>query len=66
MKKDIFHFLEKSYNLKKNSILNRRCNRSVYLGRKTKPSLAPKIQELLPNVIKNDTSMELFKKEIKL
>ena len=57
--KDIFHFVEKPYNLRNNSTLKRRYNRSVYFGTETISSLAPKTWELAPNAI-------LFNKEIKL
>ena len=64
--KDIFHFVEKTYNLRNNSTLKRRCNSLLYLGRKTIFSTGPKFWELVPNAIKNATSLELFIKEIKL
>ena len=51
--KDIFHFAEKPYNLRNNSTLKRRCNRSVYFGTETKSSLAPKIWESDPKKIRN-------------
>ena len=57
--KDIFHFVEKSYNLRNNSNLKRRYNRSVYFGTETISSLAPKTWELAPDSI-------LLNKEIKL
>ena len=41
--KDILHFVEEPYNLRNNSALKRRCNRSVYFGTETKSYLAPKI-----------------------
>ena len=50
--KDIFHFVEKHYNLKNNSTLKRRCNDLVHLGTQIISSLAPKIWELVPNAIK--------------
>ena len=64
--KDIFHFVEKPYELRDNSNLKRRCNRSVYFDTETIFSLAPKICKLVSNVIKNATSVELFKKDITL
>ena len=63
--KYIFHFVEKPYNLINNSILKRKCNRSLYFVTETISSLAPKNWQLVPNTIKNATSLELFKKQIK-
>ena len=60
--KDIFHFSEEPYNLRNNSTLKRRCNHSVYFTIETISSLSRKIWELVPNVIKNATSLELLKK----
>ena len=39
---DIFHFVEKPYNPKNNSIMQRQANRSVYFGTESISSLAPK------------------------
>ena len=64
--KDIFHFAETPCNLRNNSTLKRRCIREVYFGTETISSLTPKICELVPNASKINTSLELFKKEIKL
>ena len=60
--KDMFHFVEKPYNLGNNSALKRRRNRSIFLGTETISSFAPKIWKLVSNAIKNATSLELFKK----
>ena len=54
--KDIFHLVEKLYNLRNNSTVKRTCNSSV----------APKICQLVPNAVKNATSLEFFDKETKL
>ena len=40
---DIFHFVEKAYNLRNNSIMQRQANRSVYFGTESISSLAPKL-----------------------
>ena len=40
---DIFHLVEKPYNLRNNSIIQRQANRTVYLGTESISSLAPKI-----------------------
>ena len=62
----IYFFFEKSYTLRNNSTLKRTYIRSVYLGTETISFLALKIWELVPNTIKNATSLKLFKKQIKL
>ena len=43
IKKDIFHFVQKPYNLRNDSTLQRRRNRTVYFGTKDISSLATKI-----------------------
>ena len=43
IKKDIFHFVQKQYNLRNDSTLKRRRNRTVYFGTKDISSLATKI-----------------------
>ena len=43
---DIFHFVEKPYNLRNNSIIQRQANRTLYFGTESIPSLAPKLWEL--------------------
>ena len=40
---DIFHFVEKPYNLRNNSIIQRQANRAVYFGTESMSSLAPKL-----------------------
>ena len=40
---DIFHFVEKPYNLRNNSIMQRQANRTVYFGTESISSLAPKL-----------------------
>ena len=42
---DIFHFVEKPYNLRNNSIIQRQANRTVYFGTESISSLAPKLWE---------------------
>ena len=46
--KDIFHFVQKPYNLRNDSTLQRRRNRTVYFGTENISSLAPKIWEIVP------------------
>ena len=40
---DIFHFVEKPYNLRNNSIIQRQANRTGYFGTGSISSLAPKL-----------------------
>ena len=40
---DIFHFVEKRYNLRNNSIIQRQANRTGYFGTGSISSLAPKL-----------------------
>ena len=51
--KDIFQFIDKPYNLRNNSIIQRHQNRTVYFGTESITSLAPKILELMPSEIKS-------------
>ena len=46
---DIFHFVEKPYNLRNNSIMQRQANRTVYFGTDSISSLAPKLWGLIPS-----------------
>ena len=62
---DIFHFVEKSYNLRNNSIIQRQGNRAVYFGTESVSSLAPKLWELIPSEIKSAKSLNIFKAKIK-
>ena len=57
---DSFHFVEKPYNLRNNSIIQRQANRTVYFGTKIISSLAPKLWELIPNEIKSAKSQNTF------
>ena len=58
---DIFHLVEKPYNLRNNSIIQWQANRTVYFGTESISSLAPKIWELIRNKIK---SAKLLKNKI--
>ena len=62
---DIFHFVEKPYNLRNNSIIQRQANRTVYFGTESISSLAPRLWELIPREIKNGISLNIFKEKIK-
>ena len=64
--KGIFHFAQKSYNLRNDSALQRRRNGIVYFGKESISSLAPKIWEIVPCEIKNSKSQDVFKEKIKL
>ena len=61
---DIFHFVEKAYNLRNNSIIKRQANRTVYFGTESISSLAPKLWELIPSEIKSTKSLNIFKEKI--
>ena len=60
---DIFHFVEKPYNLGNNSIIQRQASRSVYFGTESISSLAPKLWELIPSEIKRAKSLNIFKEK---
>ena len=62
---DIFHFVEKSYNLRSNSIMQRQANHTVYFRTEGISSLASKLWELIPNEIKSAKSLNIFKEQIK-
>ena len=62
---DNFHFVEKPYNLRNNSIIQRQANRTVYFGTKIISSLAPKLWELIPNEIKSAKSQNTFIEKMK-
>ena len=58
--KDTFHYLQKQYNLRNDSTLQRRRNRTVYFGIESISSLTPKIWEIVPCEIKNTKSLDIF------
>ena len=62
---DSFHFVEKPYNLRNNSIIQRQANHTVYFGTKIISSLAPKLWELIPNEIKSAKSQNNFIEKMK-
>ena len=62
---DIFHFAEKPYYLRNNSILQRQVNRTVYFGTESISSLAPKLWESIPSEIKSAKLLNIFKEKIK-
>ena len=61
---DIFHFLEKPYNLRNNSIIQRQANRRVYFEIEILSSLPPILWELIPSEIKSAKSLNIFKEKI--
>ena len=64
--KDIFHCVEKSYNLRYDSVLQRRRNCTVYPGAESIPSFVPKMWEIVRCEIKIAKSLDVFKEKIKL
>ena len=64
--KDIFHSVQKPYNLRNYSTLQSRRNHTVYFGAESMSSLAPKIRETVLCGIRNSKSTDIFKEKIKL
>ena len=60
------HFAQTSYNLRNDSLLQRRRNRKVYFGTESISSLTPKIWELVICEIKNARSLDIFKEKLTL
>ena len=58
--KDIFHSVQKPYNLRNDSTLQRRRNRIAYFGTESISSLAPKIQEMSLAILKMESHKILF------
>ena len=61
---DIFHFVERPYNLRGHYTLERKRDHTVYHSSESLFSLAPKLWDLLPNSIKNSASLKEFKTKI--
>ena len=61
---DIFHFVERPYNLRSDYTLERKRDHTVYHSSESLSSLAPKLWDLLPNSIKNSASLKEFKTKI--
>ena len=59
------HFVEKPYNLRNNSIMQRQANGTVYFGTESISSLAAKLWELISSKIKSAKSLNIFKEKIK-
>ena len=62
---DLFYFVEKPYNLRNNSIIQKQANRTVYFGTESISPLAPKLWELIPSKIKSAKSLNIFKDKTK-
>ena len=62
---DIFHFVNKTYDLRNNRILFRKRNRTVYYGTESLSSLAPRVWELPPQSLKDGAELSQFKTKIK-
>ena len=60
--KDIFHSVQKPYNLRNDSTPQRWRNRRLYFGTESISSLASKIWEIVPCEIKNAMSLDVFLK----
>ena len=60
----IFHFLEIPYNLRSNYTLERKRDHTVYHGSESLSFLAPKLQNLLTNSLKNSASFKELKTKI--
>ena len=62
---DIFHFLQKTCNLRNDPEIQRLRNRSVYFEAENITSLAPRIWELIPSDRRKANSPRIFKENIK-
>ena len=62
---DIFHFFSKPYDLRNNRILFRKRNRTAFYSTESLSSLAPRIWELIPQSLKDETELSQFKTKIK-
>ena len=63
--KDIFHFVQKPYNLRNDSTLQRQINCTLYFGTENISSIAPKLWEIVNCEIKNTKSLDIFKEKNK-
>ena len=62
---DIFHFVNKPCNLRNSRILFRKRNKTVFYGTESLSSLAPRIWELIPQSLKDETELSQLKTKIK-
>ena len=58
----LFCFVDKPCNLHYNNMLERKDTKTVYFGTKMLSSYAAKSWELIPECLKNETSLMVFKK----
>ena len=63
--KNIFPFVQKPYNLRNDSTLQRQRKRTMYFGTESISSLASKVWELVPCEIKNAKLLDIFKEKNK-
>ena len=63
--KDIFHFIQKTYNLRNGPELQRRRNRTMYFGTESISLFAPRIRKLISSDFRNVNSPERFNEKIK-
>ena len=63
--KDIFHFVNKPYDLRNNRILFKKRNRAVFSVTESISSLAPRIWELITQSFKDKAELSQFKTKIK-
>ena len=61
---NIFHFVNKAYDLRNNRILFRKRTRTVFYGTESLSSLAPRIWELISQSLKDETELSQFKTRI--
>ena len=59
----IFHFVQKPYNLRNDSTLQKQRNCTMYFGTESMSSLVPKIWEIVLSEIKNAKSLDIFKEQ---
>ena len=64
--KDIFHFVQKPYNLRNDSTLQRRRKCTMYFGIENLSSLAPKMWGIVLCKIKKARSLDVCKEKVKL
>ena len=62
---DIFHFVNKPYDLRNNLILFRKRTMTVFCSTESLSSLALRILELIPQSFKDETELSQFKTKIK-
>ena len=64
MMNDIFHFVERPYNLMSDYTLKRNRDSTVYHDWESLSSLATRLWDFLPNSLKNSASLKEFKRKI--